>query len=352
MIEHYYNENDPFCAQWLRNLIGANLIPAGDVDERATIRQLTLTAFFLIMACMPMGVRASASAPHWGGATFMNTIGVPGVGGPSIGFRPALTSASNTDLETLLPWSYCTIKPVWPFIITLPWPTATWTPGTAANADPRSDAKRSRFGIKGMTLTIAPGVVVSRMMRLAMSVNWYGGAVCGGGLGGAIGGRVAGGVVVDGDIFAASCNVFMSRSACDTRSRIPWEVAVNSPMVRPASASFERASLISTCCFPLIPSSNTNSPMVNTALTRTPPSTSAMPSFSRHPFSFGLSRIIPAATENSAPIAPINSTQWVETGSRSPETKALANLWIASVIIGCVGLVALVVNSIRRPRGR
>lgn len=31
----YYNENDPFAAQWLRNLIAENLIPQGEVDERS-----------------------------------------------------------------------------------------------------------------------------------------------------------------------------------------------------------------------------------------------------------------------------------------------------------------------------
>lgn len=31
----YYNENDKFCAQWLRNLIAANLIAPGEVDERS-----------------------------------------------------------------------------------------------------------------------------------------------------------------------------------------------------------------------------------------------------------------------------------------------------------------------------
>lgn len=30
----YYNEWDPYCAQWLRNLVAAGLIPAGVVDER------------------------------------------------------------------------------------------------------------------------------------------------------------------------------------------------------------------------------------------------------------------------------------------------------------------------------
>ena len=33
----YYNEFDPYAAQWLRNLIDAGLIPAGDVDERSIL---------------------------------------------------------------------------------------------------------------------------------------------------------------------------------------------------------------------------------------------------------------------------------------------------------------------------
>jgi len=34
-VTAYYNEFDPYAAQWLRNLIAAGLIPAGDVDERS-----------------------------------------------------------------------------------------------------------------------------------------------------------------------------------------------------------------------------------------------------------------------------------------------------------------------------
>ena len=33
----YYNENDPFAAQWLRNLIAAGHIVPGDVDERSIV---------------------------------------------------------------------------------------------------------------------------------------------------------------------------------------------------------------------------------------------------------------------------------------------------------------------------
>ena len=34
---NYYNEFDPFAAQWLRNLIEAGLIPQGDVDDRSIV---------------------------------------------------------------------------------------------------------------------------------------------------------------------------------------------------------------------------------------------------------------------------------------------------------------------------
>jgi len=34
-IKAYYNEWEPYCAQWLRNLIDAGHLPPGDVDERS-----------------------------------------------------------------------------------------------------------------------------------------------------------------------------------------------------------------------------------------------------------------------------------------------------------------------------
>ena len=37
MLTAYYNEIDPYAAQWLRNLIAANLIAPGDVDERSIV---------------------------------------------------------------------------------------------------------------------------------------------------------------------------------------------------------------------------------------------------------------------------------------------------------------------------
>src|SRR6185312_4233782 len=36
-IKHYYNENDPFCAEMLRQFIKAKLIPGGVVDDRSII---------------------------------------------------------------------------------------------------------------------------------------------------------------------------------------------------------------------------------------------------------------------------------------------------------------------------
>lgn len=35
MTRAYYNEFDPYAAQWLRNLISAGLIAPGDVDDRS-----------------------------------------------------------------------------------------------------------------------------------------------------------------------------------------------------------------------------------------------------------------------------------------------------------------------------
>jgi len=37
MVGAYYNDTDPYAAQWLRNLIAAGEIPPGDVDERSIV---------------------------------------------------------------------------------------------------------------------------------------------------------------------------------------------------------------------------------------------------------------------------------------------------------------------------
>ena len=78
MTAHYYNENDPFCAQWLRNLIGANLIPAGDVDERSIvdvqpedIRRYVQCHFFCGLAGWPAALHLAgwpSDRPMWSGS--------------------------------------------------------------------------------------------------------------------------------------------------------------------------------------------------------------------------------------------------------------------------------------------
>ncbi len=42
----YYNESDPYAAQWLRNLIQDGQIASGDVDERSIVRKAELAVTF------------------------------------------------------------------------------------------------------------------------------------------------------------------------------------------------------------------------------------------------------------------------------------------------------------------
>jgi DNA (cytosine-5)-methyltransferase 1 len=75
---NYYNEFDPFCAQWLRNLIAAHLIPDGFVDERdiREVRPDDLTPyaqchFFAGIAGWPLALQLAtwpASRPIWTGS--------------------------------------------------------------------------------------------------------------------------------------------------------------------------------------------------------------------------------------------------------------------------------------------
>ena len=109
---------------------------------------------------------------------------------------------------------------------------------------------------------------------------------------------------------------------------------------------------ILSCCRWLIASSNTNNDIVKTAPIRTPPITRITPSHWRQVFGQGLSMIIPAATANSAAIEPPNRTAWVQSGSSSPARNLIAIEWIASIVIGCAGLLALAVKTLRRVMGR
>lgn len=74
----YYNEFDPFAAQWLRNLIDAGLIPAGDVDERsildvrpADLAGYTQCHFFAGIGGWPLALRLAGwpdDRPVWTGS--------------------------------------------------------------------------------------------------------------------------------------------------------------------------------------------------------------------------------------------------------------------------------------------
>jgi DNA (cytosine-5)-methyltransferase 1 len=60
---NYYNDNDPFCCDWLRNLIKAGLIPDGDVDQRSIkevqaneLRKYRQCHFFAGIGAVPEGL--------------------------------------------------------------------------------------------------------------------------------------------------------------------------------------------------------------------------------------------------------------------------------------------------------
>lgn len=64
MIAAYYNEWDAFAAQWLRNLIVAGHLPAGDVDERSItevqssdLKGYTQCHFFAGIGGWPLALR-------------------------------------------------------------------------------------------------------------------------------------------------------------------------------------------------------------------------------------------------------------------------------------------------------
>lgn len=74
----YYNEIDPYAAQWLRNLIAAGYIPRGDVDERSIadvrpddIRGYAQCHFFAGIGGWPHALRLAGwddSRPVWSGS--------------------------------------------------------------------------------------------------------------------------------------------------------------------------------------------------------------------------------------------------------------------------------------------
>src|SRR3990167_6055231 len=74
----YYNDNEPFVAAWLRNLIAAGHLPAGDVDERPIqavqpddLRGYTQCHFFAGIGGWPLALQlAGAPTPRrlWTGS--------------------------------------------------------------------------------------------------------------------------------------------------------------------------------------------------------------------------------------------------------------------------------------------
>src|SRR3990172_12660733 len=74
----YYNENDPYAAQWLRNLIAARHIASGEVDERSIIdvsaddlRGFTQCHFFAGIGVWSLALRLAGvpdDRPVWTGS--------------------------------------------------------------------------------------------------------------------------------------------------------------------------------------------------------------------------------------------------------------------------------------------
>ena len=74
----YYNEFDPYAAQWLRNLIVAGHLPAGDVDDRSItevspddLRPYTQAHFFAGIGGWPLALRLAGwpdDKPVWTGS--------------------------------------------------------------------------------------------------------------------------------------------------------------------------------------------------------------------------------------------------------------------------------------------
>jgi DNA (cytosine-5)-methyltransferase 1 len=84
----YYNEFDPYAAQWLRNLITAGELPAGDVDERsiADVQPADLDGydqchFFAGIGGWPLALRlADWHGPVWTGSCPCQPFSVAGKG--------------------------------------------------------------------------------------------------------------------------------------------------------------------------------------------------------------------------------------------------------------------------------
>jgi DNA (cytosine-5)-methyltransferase 1 len=86
----YYNEHDPYAAQWLRNLIEAGHIAPGDVDDRSIedvtpndVRSYTQCHFFAGIGGWPLALRLAGwpdSRPVWSGSCPCQPFSLAGAG--------------------------------------------------------------------------------------------------------------------------------------------------------------------------------------------------------------------------------------------------------------------------------
>jgi DNA (cytosine-5)-methyltransferase 1 len=87
----YYNENHPYAARWLRNLIAAGHLPPGDVDERSIedvrpheLRGYTQCHFFAGIGGWPLALRLCGwpdDREVWSGSCPCQPFAAPGKGG-------------------------------------------------------------------------------------------------------------------------------------------------------------------------------------------------------------------------------------------------------------------------------
>lgn len=87
-MPHYYNEIDPYPAQWLRNLMAAGHIPAGDVDERSItdvqpddLRGYVQCHFFAGIGGWPLALKLAGwpvERPVWTGSCPCQPFSVAG----------------------------------------------------------------------------------------------------------------------------------------------------------------------------------------------------------------------------------------------------------------------------------
>jgi len=95
----YYNEIEPYCAEWLRNLIKAGHIAPGDVDDRdikevsaADLKAYTQCHFFTGVGIWSYSLRQAGwpdDRPVWSGSAPCQPFSAAGKKkGPSVGRWP------------------------------------------------------------------------------------------------------------------------------------------------------------------------------------------------------------------------------------------------------------------------